>query len=227
MTFKCYNYNGDSMESRKTISFINYLNNEKDSTEIISKLYLLDKQLMEWHKRNYCVKNLDFDSIYFTNEDGYDDLYPMFSNVVKVSSEEEKNENIRDLAYLSLGIYVSLQTGMNSFYDYAKISKSNPNFIRDNYHFIANTIPEYREYYDGIMNGKWEYLNNYIADINKNGGKDNSRANVLSFSTPIGRAMTTNDNKADAAFVSSMFYPIILICVLVIAIMIYLLYRYL
>ena len=68
--------------------------------------------------------------------------------------------------------------------------------------------------------------NNYIANINKNGGKGKSHANVLSFSTPIGRAMAVNDNKTDAAFVSSMFYPIILICILVIAIMIYLLYRY-
>ena len=50
---------------------------------------------------------------------------------------------------------------------------------------------------------------------------------MLSFSTPIGRAMAVNDNKTDAAFVSSMFYPIILICILVIATMIYLLYRYL
>ena len=78
-----------------------------------------------------------------------------------------------------------------------------------------------------IVEGKYDYLNNYIANINKNGGKGNSHANVLSFSTPIGRAMAVNDNKTDAAFVSSMFYPIILICILVIAIMIYLLYRYL
>ena len=227
MLFKWYNYNGDSMENRKTMSFVNYLNSEKDSTEIVSKLYLLDKQLFEWHKRGYYVQNLDFDSIYLTSEDGYDELYPMFSNIIKASSDEKKQENIRDLAYLSLGIYVSLQTGTNSFYDYTKISRANPSFIKDNYHLIASTIPEYKEYYDGIVEGKYDYLNNYIANINKNGGKGNSHANVLSFSTPIGRAMAVNDNKTDAAFVSSMFYPIILICILVIAIMIYLLYRYL
>ena len=204
------------MENRKTMSFVNYLNSEKDSTEIVSKLYLLDKQLFEWHKRGYYVQNLDFDSIYLSSEDGYDELYPMFSNIIKASSDEKKQENIRDLAYLSLGIYVSLQTGTNSFYDYSKISRANP-----------STIPEYKEYYDGIVEGKYDYLNNYIANINKNGGKGNSHANVLSFSTPIGRAMAVNDNKTDAAFVSSMFYPIIFICILVIAIMIYLLYRYL
>ena len=40
MLFKWYNYNGDSMENRKTMSFVNYLNSEKDSTEIVSKFPL-------------------------------------------------------------------------------------------------------------------------------------------------------------------------------------------
>ena len=61
MLFKCYNYNGDSMENRRAMSFVNYLNSEKDSTEIVSKLYLLDKQLFELHKRGYYVQNIDFD----------------------------------------------------------------------------------------------------------------------------------------------------------------------
>lgn len=213
------------------ISFFEYLKSEQTINDVFRRICEFDSKLMEIHKNGYCVDNLDFDKMYLVS-DG-DSLSPVFSNAFKSSEQEIKNQNIKDLAYLSLGIFVSLKMGGGLVYDYAKICRSNPDFVVNNYLTISdvildfNGISECKTFYDEIINGKFGYLTNYITNKNNKNNENRGKANngaVLSYYTPAGKAFSQD---SDAAFVNAMFYPIVIICVIAIVIMIYLLYKYL
>lgn len=211
------------------ISFFEYLKSEQNQNDIFRRICEFDNKLVEIHKNGYCVENLGFDNMYLIN-DG-DSLSPVFSNAFKSSKQEIKNQNMKDLAYLSLGIFVSLKMGGGLIYDYAKICRTNPDFVVNNYSTISdvildfNGISEYKGFYDEIINGDFNYLTKYITNkSNENKDRGNNRGTVLSYYTQAGKAFSQD---SDAAFVNAMFYPIVIVCVIAIVIMIYLLYKYL
>lgn len=211
------------------ISFFEYLKSEQNQNDIFRRICEFDNKLVKIHKNGYCVENLGFDNMYLIN-DG-DSLSPVFSNTFKSSDQEIKNQNMKDLAYLSLGIFVSLKMGGGLIYDYAKICRTNPDFVVNNYSTISdvildfNGISEYKGFYDEIINGNFNYLTKYITNkSNENKDRGNNRGTVLSYYTQAGKAFSQD---SDAAFVNAMFYPIVIICVIAIVIMIYLLYKYL
>ena len=183
-------------------------------------VYLLGKE--ETLYRTFCLVSFPFPVIKIT-------LFG-FSKIDRIPKNCNKDklieENIKSLAELSLGVYVYLAMGSgNYFYDYTEISKKYPSYIKDNYLSIRSAIPYGAEYYDSvILDGKYSYFSDYVKMLNDESKRERGNSTILVKSTPTGRALTERE---ESAFVSAIFYPIVIICVLVCIIMVYLLYKYL
>ncbi|MGN1000607.1 MAG: hypothetical protein ACI4OG_01565 [Bacilli bacterium] len=216
------------MENTVSISLKNYLASEQDNSKMLEGINSLDRQLKYLHDNNYYVTSINSSDVVFSVSD--DKEYFGFSKIDKIPKNCNKKqiveENIKSLVELSLGVYVYLAMGNgNYFYDYTEISKKYPSYIKDNYLSIRSAIPYGAEYYDlVILNREYSYFSDYIKMLNDESSRKRGNAVTKVKSTPTGRALAERD---DAAFVSAIFYPIVIICIVICIIMVYLLYKYL
>lgn len=216
------------MENTFSISLKKYLASEQDTSKMLEGINSLDRQLKYLHNNNYYVTSINSYDVVFSVNNNKE--YFGFSKIDRIPKNCNKDklieENIKSLAELSLGVYVYLAMGSgNYFYDYTEISKKYPSYIKDNYLSIRSAIPYGAEYYDSvILDGKYSYFSDYVKMLNDESKRERGNSTILVKSTPTGRALTERE---ESAFVSAIFYPIVIICVLVCIIMVYLLYKYL
>ena len=175
-----------------------YFSYNNDPEVIRDSFISLDNQLKLIHERGYSVE-ISSSSIVYENGLG-------FSRFSKGLTEEERRNNIEDLAKLAVGTYFSTPTG--SFSDYTHLPND---YIKENFDIMETSILKASRddnyYRDVLVNGKTEYYNDYLKRISdKKVGRENSNSRVLTYSTPEGRAMS---NKEESAFLDLAFYPII------------------
>ena len=175
-----------------------YFSYNNDPEVIRDSFISLDNQLKLIHERGYSVE-ISSSSIVYENGLG-------FSRFSKGLTEEERRNNIEDLAKLAVGTYFSTPTG--SFSDYTHLPND---YIKENFDIMETSILKASRddnyYRDVLVNGKTEYYNDYLKRISdKKVGRENSNSRVLTYSTPEGRAMI---NKEESAFLDLAFYPII------------------
>ncbi len=175
-----------------------YFSYNNDPEVIRDSFISLDNQLKLIHERGYSVE-ISSSSIVYENGLG-------FSRFSKGLTEEERKNNIEDLAKLAVGTYFSTPTG--SFSDYTHLPND---YIKENFDIMETSILKASRddnyYRDVLVNGKTEYYNDYLKRISdKKVGRENSNSRVLTYSTPEGRAMS---NKEESAFLDLAFYPII------------------
>ncbi len=187
--------------------------------ETVRDVFLsLDNQMKLIHERGYSV-DINSSSIVYENGLGFARFKPNLT-------EEERKNNVVDLAKLAVGTYFSLPTG--SFSDYTHFPND---YIKDNFAIMETCIlpaTDNDNYYrDVLVNGSSAYYNDYLKELkarNSQNHTPHSNSRVLSYSTQEGRAMT-NDNNKEAAFISIAFYPIMAMLLTIVSYAIYILVK--
>ncbi len=205
-------------------TFQQFLMEEHDSSKLLEVVYSLDRQLKYLHSKGYYAKSVDFNTIMKNENNDYGFMY--VDQLPRENSDLYIKGNIDSIAKISLGAFVYVASyelgyvGDISSFNYERISRQNPDYIKQNYDFIRSSIPavdEFGDYYDGIMDGKYEYFSDYV-DRKSKSSQNKSSALTMVKSTAIGRAYSDDD-----AFIKILFYPIILACVSALSIIIYIL----
>lgn len=228
LTFPCYNYYGDDMETNNT--YQQFLQQEHDSSKILEVVYSLDRQLKYLHSKNYYVTDINFKNVVMNDNNDFGFVY-IDKIPTGVNKEFYINSNINSMVNFSLGSYVFLASydagyvsSIESF-DYTQITKQYPDFIKEHYDFIRTTIPasdEFAEYYDNAINGEFGYFSDLVDRKSKESQANKNSALTMVKTTQVGKALSNDDD----AFVGVLFYPIIGICISILSIVIYLILLY-
>lgn len=179
------------------------------------KLFLnMDSALKKLHGSNYYVKDFNVNGIYVygTDRGGLDIYYSIVDSGLDFSL---KQKNIFYLSCLAVGVY----SGCLPY-----INPSNPDFLVSNFNEFAQFIPEDSiPYYKGVVcNNASVYYSDFIATKNEReinalkelgdsiSGSSKGKSGVaFTKSTAIGR-MNASDDKNQAAFISIMLFPVII-----------------
>ena len=192
-----------------------YFSYNNQPEQIRDCFLLLDNQLKLIHERGYSV-DINSSSIIYENGLG-------FARYYKGLTEEERRANIEDLAKLAVGTYFSIPTGTFSDYTHLPVD-----YIKNNFQGmesgILKALPNDHYYREVLVNGKSLYYNDQLKELRaKPQGKQGSNSHVLSYSTPEGRAMSSNQD--EAAFIDLAFYPIIATLTAIVSYAIYILVK--
>ena len=204
-------------------TFQQFVIEEHDSSKILEVIYSLDRQLKYLHSKGYYATSIDFQSIMKNDNNDFGFVY--VEKLPKENVDLYIKGNIDSLAKISLGAFVYVASydlgyvgDINSF-NYERICRQNPDYLKQNYNFIRSSIPatdDFGDYYDAILDGKYDYFSDFVDRKSKN-SQNKSSAITMVKSTAVGRAY-----KDDDAFIRILFYPILLVCVSVLSILVYL-----
>ena len=141
-----------------------------------------------------------------------------FVNVQKIVNAQDVRDDIDNFAVFAISTFVFLSNDTNQFVLLDK------NVISNNVEFIKGMVPQLvpeDRYYTDIVEGKaFTYYEDYIATMQVNNGYGNSNNLTKSYSTAAGRAFSDKSNY-DAAFVNIIFYPVIIVAILIICLVVY------
>lgn len=216
------------MEAFSSKTFKQELSDSLDSSKILEYLSLLDEQLKYIHSCGYYIDNINFDTIIIN---GYQDLG--FIGIFPVnnleSSQNIYNNNIKQLAEVSLGAFVYLSSARlgniqdPSYFDYSKITANkDPEFISKNYPIIRQAIPYEPGYYDNVIIRKqYDYFGDYLNKNEENNNTMNKSPKLVK-ATAAGRVYSGEE----AAFVKVGLNLIIIGCIAIMFFIIYMIYLY-
>ena len=188
--------------------YFSYNSDDSDISFIFEKIF---RQLEDIHNKGMVVSFLTSKSIL------YDDDF-RFSDIIEpYDFELQKRENIKSLAKLMLGTYLSCGTGFKDF------SVVNDDWFLSNIGNIINSITAdgfYSEYFEELFTkSNYEYYSDFI-DRKKQDNALNNKGNVNSFKKVLKTAASSlysddNDYQSESdyqktASINSLFYPLLI-----------------
>lgn len=198
------------MENKESLRQYFLYNKNIEGQDLLDIFLDLDYKLSVVHNSGYIVDNLNSDNIVY--EEGFNFSSSSLRNIF---TDEAKRKNIRDLAKLNIGAQISIQSG---FSDFTVIDTS---VIVDNFDAISSslvTATQGDDYLKTVLlkGSDGIYYNDYLFNLRKENqaagvGMSNSLVKVKS--TEAGRAMALDDK--DAAFVNVVFYPILIVLIII------------
>lgn len=198
------------MENKESLRQYFLYNKNIEGQDLLDIFLDLDYKLSVVHNSGYIVDNLNSDNIVY--EEGFNFSS---SSLRHIFTDEAKRKNIRDLAKLNIGAQISIQSG---FSDFTVIDTS---VIVDNFDAVSSslvTATQGDDYLKTVLlkGSDGIYYNDYLVNLRKENqaagvGMSNSLVKVKS--TEAGRAMALDDK--DAAFVNVVFYPILIVLIII------------
>lgn len=195
-----------------------YLTYNRDINEVSNICYNLDRQLKYLHSQHYYVSKLNSDNILCENNassSGYTTF--TFSSIAKCHDVNQNiHDNIVDLAKLAIGIYISLENG---FCDYTALDISQ---IRGSFDDIKTFIPN-SDYYEKVIvdDDTSMYYSDYLHRLSSS-SKTNAIQKVKA--TNQGKIYGYDDIE-DAAFIRIIFYPVMIVSFITVAILLYVIFQ--
>ena len=219
--------------SYKSISVKDFLGKDPTTSELVETIYSMYYCLQELHKKGYYAEDITFDTVTFTQAEGSHKRFD-FSSINTTPDNSKFREycisNIVLLTYTALGMFgynysSELQPSNPAYFDYSRMVKQDPYFVYNNYNVISDFIPYGKDYFDDIMTGNYSYFNEYVdyTDKNRKSSRDSNRGSYVK-ATPAGRGYGEEDNSF--AYIKVWFYPIIILCIALIAFVVYILYTH-
>lgn len=203
--------------------------------EYIEKIFVfLDYQLKQIHNKNRYVEDISFRTIILDEEEEYFSFKNEF--IQKMPKECDRNvfirNNINHLVKLFIGAFAfetTLEQTKNiniEWFDFPTISKRNPSYVEEHYNYLKTVIPnseKYGEYYDDvILDNKYEYFNDYKRRQDEKESRTTSRQ--MTYSTPVGRALSEKEDIGKSAYAQILIYPIITACFMILIAIFYIIY---
>lgn len=195
------------MENKETLRQYFLYNKNIEGHDILDIFLDLDYKLNVIHKHGYAISSLNSDAIIY-EAGGFNFDTEKFQTY---ASDEQRKNDIVNLAKLNLGTQVSIASG---FSDFTVIPREK---IAENFASIETSLTPATsgdEYLKTVLVKETSdiYYIEYLKTLKLNeeaqiGGRSNSRVKLLS--TEAGRAMTLTEED-EAAFVNLAFYPIII-----------------
>ena len=201
-----------------------YFSYNDENTDISSIFEELSRQLKIIHSHEMVVPNLSSKSI------SCDDDYRFVDIDEPYNFELQKKENIRSLAKLMLGTYLSIGNGFKdfSFVDDEWFSKNITDILKS-----ISTDNFYDDYFESVfVDGNNEYYSDFI-DRKRQDEDLNHRSNINGFKKVLRTAASSlyeeeeyqeNDIQKNAS-INSIFYPLLIGSSLLITLLIVLLIK--
>lgn len=186
-----------------------------DQKQVVGILCGLNSDLKIKHFKGLCTNGINVNTKININDNSFVDMRNMSSN------QDIKND-IDNLSLFAISSFVFLNSNANQFV------QLNEDVVRENIDFVRGMIPSLMpgdKYYTDIIEGKvFTYYEDYINALEDQAsyGNSNGIGNNLakSYSTAAGRAFSDKSNY-DSAFINVMFYPIIIIAILIFCFVVY------
>lgn len=210
-----------------------YFSYNKDYNDMINAYRVLYKKMKIIHDNGMQVPYIDSNHIL------YDGSFSFDSMVLSQNIEVGRRENLLSLTKLFLGTYLSLSTEFRDF------SQVDDEWVSTNLNSINDSITEEyypKEYFSSVLlNGENLYYSDYLDKIEKENSYNtisnkNSYKKVL---TNVGSSLYQDnsmnmdiDNEVSSiekksAFINIMFYPVLIISVLLVCFILYTCFKYL
>lgn len=193
-----------------------YIEQNKDEKQLRELFYHMSKTMKYIHENQYCIKTFNLNEIEILD---LEKLFPIqYNTVVKMNKENEeelRHEDIYNLAFMQIGIYADM------------LDVLRPEFLKEHFDSFIIFLPEEDvPYFRGIViRGASVYYVDYINEKNKMmivklaDQTDGGRSIQKSKSTAVGKAMADKEmkrlysdiNKPDAAYVSLLIFPLIMV----------------
>lgn len=217
----------DEYKSNHNIKLGDWLRYNHSDEELRKLFYNMSMNIKYIHDRDYYVKTFNLNEIEIVNPETLNPI--QYNTIVRLNNsynDEIKREDIYNLAFLQIGIYTEM------------LNVLRPEFLKENFDSFIPLLPEEDvAYYRGIVTrGARVYYSDYIDEKNKReiqslqtategssriAGNSNSKQFVKS--TSAGKLYASQleretrnlysdiDNRKDAAFISFLLFPILLI----------------
>lgn len=206
-----------------------YFSYNKDCS-ISDVFYQLYKQMKVIHDNGMIVPLVDSNHILFDGSFTFDDK--SLSNNIEL----DKNENLLSLTKLFLGTYISFATGFRDF------SSVDNEWFLQNMDSINNMITDDdfpSQYFSSVfVNGENGYYSDYVDKI-KQSESLSSMSNVKGYKKVLSNAASkfyedqsqtvesTDGVGKKTAFINFLFYPTLIISIILICFVVYTCFRYL
>lgn len=207
----------------KLKEWLNYNHNDEELRKLF---YNMSKNIKYIHDRDYYVKTFNLNEIEIINPETLNPI--QYNTIIKSTDEnndEIKREDIYNLAFMQIGIYTEM------------LNVLRPDFLKENFDSFVPLLPEADvPYYRGIVTrGARVYYSDYIDEKNKREIENlqtatgeatkssNLKGKQFVKATDAGRLYAAQaeketrnlysdiDSRKDAAFISFLLFPILLI----------------
>lgn len=238
--FNTEKFNNDDDFANDAVSLQSWIGSFRDEDEMREVFLNLDRAMKYVHEHGYCVKTFNPGKIeilnHSTNQIKFEELLKIPYDL-KIKDQIVK-EDISRSALLQIGIYTKTLDNMN------------PAFVKESFDSFAQFLPEGDvPYYKGVIQrGASVYLCEYasekrkrdLADLEKefgsstvDGGRQMIKSNGQSVIDDTNVNDSINDNiyrqinkSSDAAFISYLIYPTVILILLVVIALIALAFSY-